>query len=350
MAPVVLFGASLKESGNPLAGGKIFSILLLLRLLTQPLADLFQAIPMLAATIGCLNRIQTYLRSEERVDRRSHSARPGSTISSFVDMSFPSESRAETIHQQPQDEINLAYMSSIPDKKVTVPGNRSLRAVKTSFGWDTGLEGKPVVKEVNLDLEFSQLTIIVGPAGSGKSTLLKGLLGETPYFEGDVDIYEKHVAFCDQTAWLTNGTIQENILGTSIWSQAWYKTVVHACALDEDFTNIPGGDQSNLGSNGINLSGGQKQRVAVARAVYSRCKIIVLDDVLSGLDRKTDKLLFDRLLSSEGLLRREGICVVMATHAGSYSFDGPIIPSANRTSPSSPPIRLDCCAQRKWGS
>ncbi len=127
---------------------------------------------------------------------------------------------------------------------------RAIRAVRASFGWTKGAEteNRPVVHNVNLEVEFSQLTIIVGPAGGGKSTLLKGLLGETPLFEGRLSCANKEVGFCDQTPWLTHGTIQENILGVSTWSESWYKTVVFACALDEDFASIAGGDQADLES------------------------------------------------------------------------------------------------------
>ncbi|KAH8896000.1 putative ABC transporter [Thozetella sp. PMI_491] len=290
-APVVSFGAALTgmNGESSLASGKIFTSLLLLRLLTQPLTELFQSVPLLIAAVGCLRRIEAFACSEEHVDLRELSVRPNSTDSSVV---------------------NRPLSSGIPDLET-----RAFRLDGASFGWTTRDDPTPIVKNAYLDIHFSQLTIIIGPAGSGKSTLLKGLLGETPMFMGKVETYERQIAFCDQTPWLTNGTVQENILGMSAWNHPWYKTVIHACALDEDLASFPGGDQARLGSNGINLSGGQKQRVALARAVYSRCRVVILDDVLSGLDRITDTLLFQRLLSYDGLLRREGICIVLATHS-----------------------------------
>lgn len=103
--------------------------------------------------------------------------------------------------------------------------------------------------------------MIVGPVASGKSTLLKGLLGELPKATGCVDVARRRIAFCDQTPWITNATLQQNILGYSVYERDWYKTVVHACVLDQDLAALPDGDQSVVGSNGINLSGGQKQRL-----------------------------------------------------------------------------------------
>ena len=258
-APVITFGAGLAGLGNQdwsLAASKIFTSVLLLRLLTQPLVQLFQAVPLLIAAVGCVSRIEAFAQSMERVDKRSYKIRPSSTSSNpYLNVrlwrTFSTVGKAA-----------LERREKVREEESTSDDARAVRVVGASFGWKTGPEmNRPVIKDLNLDLYFGKLTIIVGSAGSGKSTLLKGLLGETPLFEGQVELCERNIGFCDQTPWLTHGTIQETILGVSPWSQSWYKTVVNACALDEDFANLAGGDQADLGSNGINLSGGQKQRV-----------------------------------------------------------------------------------------
>lgn len=69
------------------------------------------------------------------------------------------------------------------------------------------------------------------------------------------------IAFCAQTPWLVNKSIQKNILGTSLFNGPWYKKVLTACALFEDLKNYPAGDRTLVGSKGITLSGGQKQRI-----------------------------------------------------------------------------------------
>jgi len=70
-----------------------------------------------------------------------------------------------------------------------------------------------------------------------------------------------------------------------------------------------------VGSRGISLSGGQKQRLSLARAVYARKDLIVIDDVLSGLDATTEEKIFARLFSKQGLLRDLGTTVIFVTHA-----------------------------------
>jgi ABC-type bacteriocin/lantibiotic exporter with double-glycine peptidase domain len=86
-----------------------------------------------------------------------------------------------------------------------------------------------------------QFVFIVGPVGSGKSTLLKGLLGETPSSQGFVYCKQTPIGYVDQTPWIQNGTIQQNILGVSNYEDDWYRQVIYVCALDHDISIMPKG-------------------------------------------------------------------------------------------------------------
>jgi ATP-binding cassette subfamily C (CFTR/MRP) protein 1 len=70
-----------------------------------------------------------------------------------------------------------------------------------------------------------------------------------------------------------------------------------------------------VGSAGISLSGGQKQRLALARAVYAKKELVILDDVFSGLDAETEEQVFNRLLGKQGLFQQMKITVLLVTHA-----------------------------------
>ncbi|RBA08624.1 hypothetical protein FPRO05_06904 [Fusarium proliferatum] len=67
--------------------------------------------------------------------------------------------------------------------------------------------------------------------------------------------------------------------------------------------------------SGVKLSGGQKQRIAIARALYSRKPVAIFDDVFSGLDKVTEQIIFTRVFGKDGLLRKNGTTVILATHA-----------------------------------
>lgn len=79
---------------------------------------------------------------------------------------------------------------------------------------------------------------------------------------GTVIVQNVEAAFCSQTPWLINATLQNNILGHSELDSEWYNTVVSLCALDRDFTQLPGREHAMIGSKGIMLS------VVVKKAVW----------------------------------------------------------------------------------
>ena len=83
-------------------------------------------------------------------------------------------------------------------------------------------------------------------------------------------------------------------------------------------SQLPEGDGSLVGSKGIALSGGQKQRVALARAVYSLPRIALFDDVFSGLENHTANTVFSRVFGPEGILRKNGTTVMLATKSPKF--------------------------------
>lgn len=183
------------------------------------------------------------------------------------------------------------------------------------FGWSES-DCRAVKVKVSLRIHPG-ITLLVGPVGSGKSTLLKGILGETPQTSCHVSHLASGIAYADQTAWIMNGSIMDNITaGTgSDLDAEWYRTACHACALDIDFRKMQNGDSTVVGSKGVKMSGGQRQRISLARALYSRAKLVILDDVLAGLDSVTEDTVFKRVFGRDGLLRGLGATVVLATHS-----------------------------------
>ena len=162
--------------------------------------------------------------------------------------------------------------------------------------------------------------MIIGPVGCGKSTLLKGILSETPLSRCFVYLRTQSMAFADQEAWIQNGTIRDAIRGPGSRdipydNDPWYDEVVDCCGMTQDIAAFSKGDRTLIGSKGISLSGGQKQRLALARAVYSKADVLILDDVFSGLDNDTEELIFRKLFGRSGPLKRLKTTVVLVTHA-----------------------------------
>lgn len=189
-------------------------------------------------------------------------------------------------------------------------GSLGLKIQNGSFNWGDGEEA--TLKNINLEVPMGSLTAVVGSVGSGKSSLISALLGEMERESGTVNT-DGSIAYVAQQAWIQNATLQENILFCRPMDAQWYQQVVHACALRQDLEMLPAGDQTEIGEKGINLSGGQKQRIALARALYAKTDIYLLDDPLSAVDAHVGKHIFDNVIGPNGLL--EGKTRLLVTHA-----------------------------------
>lgn len=183
-----------------------------------------------------------------------------------------------------------------------------LRLEACSFAWP----GKcsPVLSDIDLSISPG-LTVVHGKVGAGKTALLQGLLGELDKIQGTSYISSEMMGYCAQTPWLQSMSIRDNILFSTPYDEQRYKRVLDVCALLPDLSNFKHGDLSFVGENGIGLSGGQKARVALARAVYSTARILLLDDPLSALDHNTAETIVRRCLTGPLM---NGRVVVLVTH------------------------------------
>ncbi|KJA25547.1 hypothetical protein HYPSUDRAFT_37542 [Hypholoma sublateritium FD-334 SS-4] len=188
---------------------------------------------------------------------------------------------------------------------------------------------------VDLSLKFPQgeLSLICGKLGSGKTLMLLTLLGEADILTGQVlcprspsdslaffasvNVSQKDwiidgvCAYVPQAAWLRNASIKDNILFNLPYDETRYLKTLEVCALLTDLDILEDGDESEIGERGVNLSGGQKARVSLARAVYSRASILLLDDVLSAVDAHTAHHLYNECLRGDLM---QGRTVILVSH------------------------------------
>eukprot|EP00183_Erythrolobus_madagascarensis_P000582 CAMPEP_0185848574 /NCGR_PEP_ID=MMETSP1354-20130828/3399_1 /TAXON_ID=708628 /ORGANISM="Erythrolobus madagascarensis, Strain CCMP3276" /LENGTH=1448 /DNA_ID=CAMNT_0028548985 /DNA_START=55 /DNA_END=4401 /DNA_ORIENTATION=+ len=188
-------------------------------------------------------------------------------------------------------------------KKVsTAAGGGSDGNVNGEDGEEEEVEVGPVLRDISLKCRPGELTVVVGRVGSGKSSLVQAMLGEIKKLSGEVVVHGS-VAYVPQTAWIFNGTLQDNILFGEAMDDERYAQALLVSSLEADLDVLPGADMTAIGEKGINLSGGQKQRVSIARAVYAAADVYVMDDPLSALDPHVGKAVFDQCLSKRGVLR-----------------------------------------------
>jgi len=201
--------------------------------------------------VGSFRRIQEFLSTERRVERRRIPTLPALGGSSS-DLDYGSD-KDSTASQKSKFSLDI--------REIAPTGSQAIVIEKGYFGWDSEKQPLGLLQSINMTVPRAKITMVVGPVGCGKSTLLKAILGELPVMGGTVQLSSLRIAFCDQTPWHINGTVQQSIVGVSEFDQRWYASVVRSCALDEDLRQLPQGDQTQIGSKGIALSGGQSQRI-----------------------------------------------------------------------------------------
>jgi ATP-binding cassette, subfamily C (CFTR/MRP), member 1 len=221
LATFVIFVIVGNSTGKELDTAASFTALSLISLLTEPMNALIRAIPELNGSMACFSRIQAFLNSGTRMDHRL-------PLDNGADLTEERESNTSN------SDIALKDLSPVLSPKGTSP---IMVMRNASFGWDSG--ANPDVSDISFTVLRRQFCFIIGPVGSGKSTLLKGLLGETPSSQGFVYSNTRSIAYNDQSPWIQNGTIKQNILGVSSFEEPWYSQVIRVCALEVDISNLP---------------------------------------------------------------------------------------------------------------
>ncbi|GAB0093527.1 probable multidrug resistance-associated protein lethal(2)03659 [Sergentomyia squamirostris] len=157
---------------------------------------------------------------------------------------------------------------------------------------ESGWQG---IDSVDMVVPEKELSCIVGPVGSGKSTLLYAIIGEISLDEGSIGI-NGTVSYAAQEPWLFESSIKQNIIFVEEFDEKRYHEVLKVCALERDLELWPHGDATLVGERGVSLSGGQKARVSLARAIYRKADIYLLDDPLSAVDTHVGKHIFEKCI------------------------------------------------------
>jgi ABC-type multidrug transport system fused ATPase/permease subunit len=172
-------------------------------------------------------------------------------------------------------------------------------------------ERNVVLRDVSIRIGRGERIAIVGPSGSGKSSLLDIILGLIEPTAGRVLIdgvpldshakrwaWQEQLACVGQEVYLRDASILEVITDASIDRAAEpqrFEQAVRGARLDGFIASLPQGALTRIGDGGALLSGGQRQRIAIARALYRRARVLVLDEATSQLDATSEAAFLDTL-------------------------------------------------------
>lgn len=216
-------------------------------------------------------------------------------IKRLTDFLVSDELERDTAHELPPAQKN---------------GDEAIKVENADFLWSRD-PYKVALTNINYTAKKGSLNCIIGKVGSGKSSLLQAILGDLHKTSGLI-FRHGNVAYVPQIPWIMNGTIKENILFGCRFDPVFYEQTIKACALTQDLKMFSEGDQTQVGEKGISLSGGQKARLSLARAVYARADLYLIDDALSAVDEHVGKHIVNNVLGPEGLLNSR--CIVLATN------------------------------------
>ena len=195
-----------------------------------------------------------------------------------------------------------------------------LEITNLCFKYSSGKEN--VLTDISFKLEEGKALAIVGPSGSGKTTLVDLILGVLQTENDSVKISgfspleaaaisPGAIAYVPQEVSVINGTVRENVLLGYPYDEKYeseLKEALRIANLDVFVETLGSGLDTQIGDHGIILSGGQRQRLGIARALFTKPKLLVLDEATSSLDAETE----NQIAESIKLLRGRTTLVIVA--------------------------------------
>ncbi|XP_031638154.1 multidrug resistance-associated protein 4-like, partial [Contarinia nasturtii] len=275
---------------------KMFTIAYLLNLISKTMCGLFiDGISDVGEIYVSLKRIQEFLQYEEN-EKANESDAIGS------------------------DELTSRHLAILM-KKVSVKWNSpkdqntslKIDKYKGEIELNTSKYEPFQLQDINLEVPKGKLVFIVGSVGSGKSTLMQVLLRELPLIQGSLGI-NGTVSYASQMNWTFTSTIRQNITFGQAMNRSRYDEVIKCSALAKDFEQFTNSDSTVVGENGAGLSGGQKARINLARSMYRKADIYLIDDPLSAVDSHVQSHLFNECIGPNGYLARQNATRILITH------------------------------------
>ena len=216
---------------------------------------------------------------------------------------------------------HLATATAAVTSPMTLPAPQGQLTVQGLISIPEG-SPTPILRDINFDLEPGMALGLTGPSAAGKTTLARHLVGSLKPTRGhvrldgaDLAVWDaadrgRHIGYLPQDVELFTGTVRENIARMDEASDDDIVAAAQLAGVHEMVLSLPKGYDTRISDGGAVLSGGQRQRIALARAVFGRPKLIVLDEPNSNLDAPGEHA----LIATLDQLRAAGATVILIAH------------------------------------
>ncbi|QNP95440.1 ABC transporter C family member 13 [Yarrowia lipolytica] len=320
--------------GNETDPAKIFSSLTLFNLLLPALIQLPMAMQYVGDARMSLRRIHEFLNAEEGVSNIAiNTEQPESILVQDGCFEWPQDEPMEFFSEEKQshkpteksETRSIKSIKTLRSGKSVLSGKSSAKSSrkssissKFSFFESNDIQSSDdepeadvslTLNNLNLALKPGSLTVVVGGIGSGKTSLLSALTNLMLMTDGSLSFSSSNWIGCLEP-WIQNASIRENIVFGREFDADKYRHVLKVCQLASDLDHMEHGDKTMIGERGITVSGGQKARINLARAVYGKPDILIMDDVLSAVDARVGQAMIDQCI--DGYLKDS--TRVLATH------------------------------------
>lgn len=228
---------------------------------------------------------------------------PMRLLGSFFHVAMNGISASERMFKLLDTEVE--EIKDLDEAKLTNLNNINIELRNVDFSYD---KERKVLENINIEMKNNKMIALVGESGCGKSTITNLLLKQNKVDSGEIllnginlneipfDVLTKKVGFINHSAYIFNGSIEDNIrMGKNDASYDEIYDALKKANLYEFVMNLPQKLNTNVGEGGSLLSGGQKQRLALARTIITDPEIYIFDEATSNIDVESEEKVWESI-------------------------------------------------------